>query len=116
MIQTVLKRDGRVVGYNEEKVKAAIRKAMLATEAGEDEALIQRIADRIGQRGRSQMSVEEIQDQVELELMKSPARRSHAATSTTATSAAWHAGPRRVTCSWRSSMPRTTTSRARTPT
>ena len=59
MIQTVLKRDGRVVGYNEEKIKAAIRKAMLATEAGEDEGLIQRIADRIGQRGRSQMSVEE---------------------------------------------------------
>ena len=72
MIQTVLKRDGRIVGYNEEKIKAAIRKAMLATEAGEDEALIQRIADRIGQRGRSQMSVEDIQDQVELELMKSP--------------------------------------------
>ena len=72
MIQTVLKRDGRVVGYNEEKIKAAIRKAMLATEAGEDESLIQRIADRIGQRGRSQMSVEDIQDQVEYELMKSP--------------------------------------------
>jgi ribonucleoside-triphosphate reductase len=72
MIQTVLKRDGRVVGYNEEKIKAAIRKAMLATAAGEDEALIQRIADRIGQRGRTQMSVEDIQDQVELELMKSP--------------------------------------------
>ena len=72
MIQTVLKRDGRVVGYNEEKIKAAIRKAMLATDAGEDEALIQRIADRIGHRGRTQMSVEDIQDQVELELMKSP--------------------------------------------
>ena len=72
MIQTVLKRDGRVVGYNEEKIKAAIRKAILATDAGEDESLIQRIADRIGQRGRSQMSVEDIQDQVELELMKSP--------------------------------------------
>ncbi|MBR5169585.1 MAG: anaerobic ribonucleoside triphosphate reductase [Muribaculaceae bacterium] len=72
MIQTVLKRDGRVVGYNEEKIKAAIRKAMIATEDGEDESLIQRIADRIGQRGRSQMSVEDIQDQVELELMKSP--------------------------------------------
>ena len=72
MIQTVLKRDGRVVGYNEEKITAAIRKAMLATEAGEDESLIQRIADRIGQRGKSQMSVEDIQDQVELELMKSP--------------------------------------------
>ncbi len=72
MIQTVVKRDGRIVGYNEEKIKAAIRKAMLQTEAGEDEGLIQRIADRIGARGRSQMSVEEIQDQVELELMKSP--------------------------------------------
>ena len=72
MIQTVLKRDGRVVGYNEEKIKAAIRKAMLATDAGEDESLIQRIADRIGSRGRSQMSVEDIQDQVELALMKSP--------------------------------------------
>ena len=72
MIQTVVKRDGRIVGYNEEKIKAAIRKAMLQTEAGEDEGLIQRIADRIGARGRSQMSVEDIQDQVELELMKSP--------------------------------------------
>ncbi len=72
MIQTVVKRDGRVVGYNEEKIKAAIRKAMLATEIGEDEGLIQRIADRIGARGKSQMSVEDIQDQVEVELMKSP--------------------------------------------
>ena len=72
MILTVVKRDGRVVGYNEEKIKAAIRKAMLATEAGDDEALIQRIADHIGARGKSQMSVEGIQDMVELELMKSP--------------------------------------------
>ena len=72
MIQTVVKRDGRVVGYNEEKIKAAIRKAMLATDAGDDEALIQRIADHIGARGKSQMSVEGIQDMVEIELMKSP--------------------------------------------
>jgi len=71
MIQTVVKRDGRVVGYNEEKIKAAIRKAMLQTDAGEDEGLIQRIADRIGARGREQMTVEEIQDMVEVELMKS---------------------------------------------
>ncbi|MBO5539502.1 MAG: anaerobic ribonucleoside triphosphate reductase [Muribaculaceae bacterium] len=71
MIQTVIKRDGRVVGYNEEKIKAAIRKAMLQTDAGEDESLIQRIADRIGTRGREQMTVEEIQDMVEVELMKS---------------------------------------------
>lgn len=71
MIQTVVKRDGRVVGYNEEKIKAAIRKAMLATEAGEDEALIQRITDRIGMAGSERMTVEEIQDRVEIELMKS---------------------------------------------
>ena len=72
MIQTIIKRDGRVVGYNEEKIKAAIRKAMLTTELGEDEALIQRITDRIGMIGAEQMTVEQIQDRVELELMKSP--------------------------------------------
>ncbi len=72
MIQVVVKRDGRVVGYNEEKIKAAIRKAMLTTELGEDEALIQKIVDRIGTRGNERMTVEEIQDMVELELMNSP--------------------------------------------
>lgn len=72
MIQTVIKRDGRVVGYNEEKIKAAIRKAMLQTDLGEDEALIQKISDRIGVTGKERMTVEEIQDRVELELMKSP--------------------------------------------
>lgn len=71
MIQLVEKRDGRVVGYNEEKIKAAIRKAMLTTERGEDEALIQKITDRIGMTGKQRMTVEEIQDWVELELMKS---------------------------------------------
>ncbi len=71
MIQIVEKRDGRIVGYNEEKIKAAIRKAMLATERGEDEALIQRISDRIGMNGAEKMTVEQIQDCVEIELMKS---------------------------------------------
>ena len=72
MIQTVIKRDGRIVGYNEEKIKAAIRKAMLQTELGEDESLIHKITDHIGFRGNEQMTVEEIQDLVELELMNSP--------------------------------------------
>ena len=71
MIQTVVKRDGRVVGYNEEKIKAAIRKAMLTTDMGEDEALIQRITDRIGMGSPEKMTVEAIQDKVEIELMKS---------------------------------------------
>lgn len=72
MIQTVVKRDGRVVGYNDEKIKAAIRKAMLQTEMGEDESLIHKITDRISMSGNDRMTVEEIQDRVELELMKSP--------------------------------------------
>ena len=71
MIQIVEKRDGRVVGYNEEKIKAAIRKAMLQTEIGEDESLLQKITDRIGMSGKNRMTVEEIQDRVEVELMKS---------------------------------------------
>ena len=71
MIQTVKKRDGRIVGFNEQKVMAAIRKAMLHTDKGEDERLLYQITDRIAQRGESQMTVEEIQDLVEMELMKS---------------------------------------------
>jgi ribonucleoside-triphosphate reductase len=72
MIQTIIKRDGRVVGFNEEKIKAAIRKAMLQTELGEDETLINKITDRISISGSEQMTVEQIQDRVEFELMKSP--------------------------------------------
>lgn len=71
MIQTVVKRDGRIVGFNREKIAAAIRKAMLTTEQGEDEVLINQIADRIEFRGGEQSSVEDIQDMVELELMNS---------------------------------------------
>ena len=71
MIQTVVKRDGRIVGFNKEKIAAAIRKAMLTTEQGEDEKLINQIADRVEFRGKEQSSVEEIQDMVEMELMKS---------------------------------------------
>ena len=71
MIQTVVKRDGRIVGFNEQKIMAAIRKAMLHTDKGEDERLLQTITDRIAAKGNSQMTVEEIQDAVEMELMKS---------------------------------------------
>lgn len=71
MIQTVVKRDGRIVGFNEEKITSAIRKAMLHTDKGEDLQLIRRITDHISFRGASQMTVEEIQDMVEVELMQS---------------------------------------------
>ena len=71
MIEVVVKRDGRVVGFNEEKIKGAIRKAMLSTDQGEDEGLLQKIADRIAMTSPSRMNVEDIHDRVELELMKS---------------------------------------------
>ena len=72
MILTVVKRDGRIVGFNREKIAAAIRKAMLTTENGEDDILVYKIVDRIEYKGKEQESVEEIQDMVELELMASP--------------------------------------------
>ena len=71
MIQTVVKRDGRIVGFNQQKIMAAIRKAMLHTDKGEDETLIEKITDHVSYRGKNQMSVEAIQDAIEMELMKS---------------------------------------------
>ena len=71
MIQTVVKRDGRIVGFNEQKIVDAVRKAMLHTEKGEDEQLIEKIVCHVNFHGKPQMSVESIQDAVENELMKS---------------------------------------------
>ena len=71
MIQTVIKRDGRIVGFNEEKIATAIRKAMLHTENGEDRELVRQITDHISFKGDPQMTLEAIQDAVELELMNS---------------------------------------------
>lgn len=71
MIQTVIKRDGRIVDFNTEKISTALRKAMLQTEKGEDRNLILRITDFISWKGNREMSVEDIQDMVEMQLMKS---------------------------------------------
>ncbi len=71
MIQTVVKRDGRIVGFNGEKIAQAIRKAMLTTDRGEDEGLIYKIVDRIELKGLEQATVEQIQDMVEMQLMQS---------------------------------------------
>ena len=71
MIQTVVKRDGRIVGLNEGKIVTAIRKAMLHTDKGEDIHLIQQITDHVSFHGKPQMTVENIQNAVEIELMKS---------------------------------------------
>ena len=72
MIQKVVKRDGRVVDFNNQKIVAAILKAMNVTDQGEDIILAAQIADVISKLEKEQMSVEEIQDCVEMELMNSP--------------------------------------------
>ena len=60
MIQTVVKRDGRIVGFNARKIGDAVRKAMVHTEAGENEELIHLICEHVANRGKVQMTVEEI--------------------------------------------------------
>lgn len=72
MIKTVVKRDGRKVEFNNQKIVSAILKAMNVTEDGEDIVLAAKIADAISRIAKEEMSVEEIQDCVENELMDSP--------------------------------------------
>ena len=72
MVKYVVKRDGRLVDFNNQKIVAAILKAMDVTETGEDIVLAAKIADTISKKETERMGVEEIQDCVEFELMKSP--------------------------------------------
>ena len=72
MVKRVLKRDGRHVEFNNQKIVAAILKAMDVTEEGEDIVLAAQIAKTISELEKEEMSVEEIQDCVEMERMKSP--------------------------------------------
>ena len=72
MVKRVLKRDGRSVDFNNQKIVSAILKAMDVTEDGEDIVLAAQIANAISKIDKEEMSVEEIQDVVENELMNSP--------------------------------------------
>ena len=72
MVKRVLKRDGRRVDFNNQKIVAAILKAMDVTESGEDIVLAAQIAHEISQLDKEEMTVEEIQDVVENHLMNSP--------------------------------------------
>lgn len=72
MVKNVIKRDGRIVEFDKKKIIDAVTKAMDVTEDGEDIVLAAEIAAHISKIARDSMSVEEIQDQVEMELMKSP--------------------------------------------
>ena len=72
MVKRVLKRDGRRVDFNNQKIVAAILKAMDVTEGGEDIVLAAQIAQDISKLDKEEMTVEEIQDVVENHLMHSP--------------------------------------------
>ena len=72
MVKSVIKRDGRVVEFDKRKIIDAVLKAMDVTEAGEDIVLAAEVAAKISKNGTEQLSVEEIQDLVEIELMQSP--------------------------------------------
>ena len=72
MVKHVVKRDGRVVIFDKRKIVDAVLKAMDVTEEGEDIVLAAEIASAVSKINMENMSVEDIQDQVEMELMKSP--------------------------------------------
>lgn len=69
----VEKRNGIIVGFEGEKIVDAVKKAMAETEVGVDEALAKEIADKaILELGNVDIvNIEDIQDFVEVELMKS---------------------------------------------
>ena len=52
MIKRVIKRDGRIVEFNNQKIVAAILKAMAVTSQGEDIILAAQIADKISKMGK----------------------------------------------------------------
>lgn len=80
MIRTVIKRDGREVDFDVTKIEVALQKAFQdvarkeqnkATEVVKDSYLIKKISEKIADSPVESLTVEEIQDMVELELMNS---------------------------------------------
>lgn len=70
----IVKRDGRIVNFNKQRIISAIIKAMSSiqdTIEEEDFALAQKIAEEISHTKRKKMNVEEIQNLIENKLMYS---------------------------------------------
>ncbi len=70
----IIKRDGKVVDYNNSKILTAIRNAMYETAKGVDEALCAEIGGKVDEEIKNcehDLTVDEIQDIVEIELMRS---------------------------------------------
>ena len=74
MIKSIMKRDGRVVLYDESKIASAILKALEAAREG-DASVAAQVANSVEARleelcGDGTPRIEQIQDMVEQELMK----------------------------------------------
>ncbi len=69
----VEKRNGQIVEFEAEKIEVAVKKAMYETEKGVDEELAKSIAANAIEafQNKETVNIEEIQDYVEVELMKS---------------------------------------------
>lgn len=70
----VIKRNGKIVDYNNEKIETAIKNAMYETETGIDEVVCQELCQNIDEviaNSEHDLTIDEIQDIVEIELMKS---------------------------------------------
>lgn len=71
MVEQVIKRDGRLVDFDKQRIFKAIESAMSRTEKNIDTDLIEKISDSIFKMQKKKIGVEEIQDIVENKLMAS---------------------------------------------
>ena len=71
----ILKRDGRIEGFDRNKITEAISKAFADTREQHDEALLEELTDKVlkSLESESEISVEKVQDKVEEALMASGA-------------------------------------------
>jgi len=67
----IIKRDGRKVDFSDDKMKSAIWRAMERTEKGIDSQLTTKIVDLFKSKHSGEVEVDQIQDFIEKELMKS---------------------------------------------
>lgn len=70
-MKKIVKRDGRIVDFDESKIKIAIQKAMVSTEKGVDKGLIEKIVKSISSQIKDHTHIEDIQEMVEYKLMSS---------------------------------------------
>lgn len=71
MVSKVIKRDGKVEDFCSQKIANAISKAMIEVNDEVDYSIINKITNKIRKHDSESLNVEEIQNMIEFELMKS---------------------------------------------